>query len=68
MHRCFIARLLARFMFAVVVALLPFHAVAQQTSTQQGAADQPGAAKGQPAEVQRQITQPLNNAPVPSLA
>ena len=35
----------------------------QQTATQQGAAQQEGAAQGQPAEVQRQITQPLNNAP-----
>jgi formate dehydrogenase subunit gamma len=30
----------------------------------QGAADQPGAAQGQPAEMQRQVTQPGNNAPV----
>lgn len=65
MHRYFVARLLARFLFALAMVLLcPFLAHAQQSGTQQGAADQPGAAKGQPAEVQRQITQPLNNAPV----
>ena len=32
--------------------------------TQMGAGQQPGAAQGQPAEIQRQVTQPYNNAPV----
>ena len=36
----------------------------QKSETQMGAAQQPGAAEGQPAQVQRQMSQPLNNAPL----
>ena len=36
----------------------------ENSQTQIGAAQLPGAAQGQPAEVQRQQTQPLNNSPV----
>ena len=66
MSRMSLSRWPARFFVALAFACLP-HALAlaqQQGAPQQGAASQPDAAKGQPAEAQRQITQPLNNAPL----
>ena len=66
------SRWAARFVIALGFALLPYgHAAAQQPATadkQAPASTQPEAAraqeKGQPAEAQRQVTQPLNNAPL----
>ena len=42
----------------------PTARASENSQTQIGAAEQPGAAEGQPAQVQRQVTQPLNNAPL----
>jgi formate dehydrogenase subunit gamma len=64
----------ARWCAALLVAFLPYAAASAQNkeavvvknvpaAEQKGAAQQPGAAEGQPAQVQRQATQPLNNAP-----
>ena len=64
MHRYSAAQSIAGLVLAFMIALLPqAYAAEQQSNRQQGAAQQPEAAKGQPAEVQRQVTQPLNNAP-----
>ena len=55
------ARLFALLVFAV---LLPSgYVLAQESGAQQGAADLPRAAEGQPAQAQRQAVQPGNNAP-----
>jgi formate dehydrogenase subunit gamma len=66
MHSNRIAQWVARMFVALAVLVLPQAlAVAQQQApAQQGAAQQPGAAQGQPAEAQRQTTQPGNNAPM----
>jgi formate dehydrogenase subunit gamma len=59
------ARLFVALSILVLPVLLPESSFAQQnTQSQQGAAQQPGAEQGQPAEAQRQRTQPLNNAPM----
>jgi formate dehydrogenase subunit gamma len=62
---------LRSFVIALFVFILPYASHAQQQTApaqtavpaQQGAADLPGAAEGQPAQIQRQATQPGNNAP-----
>jgi formate dehydrogenase subunit gamma len=72
MHGHSVRRSAARFVIALGFALLPYgYAAAQQQATadkQAPASTQPEAAKaqekGQPAEAQRQATQPLNNAPL----
>ena len=73
MHPYRIQRWAARFALALVLLVVPFGlAMAQQQApadaqavpAQRGAADLPGAAEGQPAQLQRQATQPGNNAPV----
>src|SRR5688500_19021934 len=48
----------------VAFAATPVAAIAADAPAQTGAAAQPEAASGQPAEAARQQTQPLNNAPV----
>jgi formate dehydrogenase subunit gamma len=64
-----------RWCAALLIALLPYGVAFAQSkeavvvqnvpgAKQMGAGEQPGAAEGQPAQVQRQVTQPLNNAPV----
>ncbi len=53
----------ARYALALLVILMSAALPAAEQPGQTGAAAQPGAARGQPAEVQRQQTQPLNNAP-----
>ena len=63
MHRYSAAQSIAGLVLAFVVMLLPQAYAAEQSNREQGAAQQPGAAQGQPAEVQRQATQPLNNSP-----
>jgi formate dehydrogenase subunit gamma len=67
-----VRRCATRFAAALVFFILPHGALLAQDAVlmknpptqQQGAAQQPEAAKGQPAEVQRQATQPGNNAPL----
>ena len=61
MHCNSLMRFAARAALALAVLFLSFGIAGAQ---QQGAAQQPEAARGQPAEAQRQTTQPLNNAPV----
>lgn len=58
-----LTRWAAWFALALSMSLLS-PAMAAEQPAQRGAAELPGAASGQPAEVQRQQTQPLNNAPV----
>src|SRR4051794_15278034 len=48
----------------VLLFALPLIAPAADSPSQTGAAAQPGAARGQPAEVDRQQTQPMNSAPL----
>lgn len=63
-----ILQTLARLTLALLVLVVPYGlSLAQsqpQPAQQQGAAQQPEAAKGQPAEAQRQLTQPGNSAPL----
>src|SRR5688572_768639 len=49
---------------ALIFVAAPVAAIAADAPAQTGAAAQPEAASGQPAEAARQQTQPLNNAPV----
>ncbi|HYC48871.1 MAG TPA: formate dehydrogenase subunit gamma [Burkholderiales bacterium] len=65
MHGNFLTRWAARSALALAVLFVsPAIVMAQQQPAQLGAAEVPGAAEGQAAQVQRQQTQPLNNAPV----
>jgi formate dehydrogenase subunit gamma len=70
MHPYHMSRRAARFALALLFLIVPFGvtlaqpAPAEPVPAQRGAADLPGAADGQPAQIQRQATQPGNNAPV----
>ena len=72
MHPYLMRRWAARLILALVSLILPCGLSLAQDAVllknapapQQGAADQTGAAEGQPAQMQRQATQPGNNAPV----